>query len=481
MKKPAIEWAPPTPQKWVPHNYQKKAVRFLLEHAAAGLLLDPGLGKTSITLAAIKVLKREKMLDRALIVAPLRPAQLVWPAEQRDWQDFNELDMVVLHGDHKEDLLYEDHTIYVINPEGLPWLMQDGRFKALDADTLVIDELSKFKHTNTQRFKTVKPVLGTFARRWGLTGSPNSNGYLDLFGQAYMLDMGRSLGKYITYYRTTYFFPTGYGGYTWVLKKGADVEIQQRLKPLMLRMDAEDYLSLPPLTDNPIYVDLPPKARKIYDQLEDEMFAQLDAETKVTSINAAAASIKCRQVANGRLYYEDWDSKLQQFARENAKLHDVKLGAVEELLEELQGSPLLLAYHFNHDLEALQEKFGKDLPYIGGGVSTKRAIQLERMWNAGEIPLLAGQPQSIGHGLNMQKASNNIGWYGLTWDYELYDQFIRRVRRQGNKSSRIFNHLIMARNTMEAGMWQALKDKKHTQQSFLDALNTYRRSRKRVA
>lgn len=471
---------------WKPHNYQKQAVKFLLEHAAAALFLDPGLGKTSITLAAIKLLKKKEVLGKVLLIAPLRVCHSVWPNEITKWKDFNELKVVVLHGPYKEDLLEEDADIYVINPEGLDWLLQVEktktragktqvrvdlrRWKKLGFDTLVIDELSKFKHIQTNRFKAMKLVLHTFARRWGLTGSPASNGLMDLFGQCYMLDEGRTLGRYITHYRQQY-FELGYDGFTWSLRNGADQEIYERLKPLALRM-GDDLLDMPRLVENNIKVTLPEKAMKIYLAMEDDLIARLD-EGVVTAKTAATASMKCRQVANGGIYLDPEVQaliKLPTGKRDWVDIHESKLDALEELVEELQGSPLLVAYDFGHDLARIQKRFGKDVPYIGGGVSTKRSQELEQAWNRSELPLLFGHPQSIAHGLNLQEAGHHVAWHSLTWNYEDYDQFIRRVRRQGNKAKRVFVHHIIAEGTIDEVILSTLKIKRNGQNALFDAL-----------
>lgn len=482
----------PSSTPWQPHGYQKKAVKFLLEHAAGALFLDPGLGKTSITLAAVKLLKQKKLLDKVLLVAPLRVCHSVWPKETQKWKDFQGLRVVVLHGKNKDDLLKEEADVYVINPEGLEWLLDVTktktptgktrvgvdlrRFKRLGFDTLVLDELSKFKHTNTVRYKAMKLVLGTFARRWGLTGSPASNGLMDLFGQCYMLDQGRSLGPYVTAYRNEY-FDLGRDGFSWSLKDGAEQRIYERIKPLALRMSAEDYLDMPVLIENNIKVELPEKVRALYDQLEEDLIARLD-DGVVTAATAAAASMKCRQVASGAIYVDPEVlalAKLPKSQREWVELHDLKLDALEELIEELQGSPILVAYDFNHTLERVKARFGKDVPYIGSGVSPKRALELEAAWNAGRLPYLFGHPASMGHGLNLQEAGQHVAWLDMTWDYELYDQLIRRVRRQGNKHKRIFCHHIMADDTVDEAMLGSLKAKRNGQNALFDALKTMRR------
>jgi len=471
---------------WKPHAYQKKAVKFLLQHGAAALFLDPGLGKTSITLAAIKLLKAKKILSKVLLVAPLRVCHSVWPAEIEKWIDFKGLKTVVLHGPKKNELLEEEADIYVINPEGLDWLLDVQKAKTKSGktkvtvdmrrwnkfgfDTLVIDELSKFKHPQTNRFKAMKLVLNSFSRRWGLTGSPASNGLLDLFGQCYMLDQGRTLGPYISHYRMKY-FDQGYDGFSWTIREGADQEIYERLAPLALRM-GDDLLDMPEVVENNISVRLPDKVMKIYNELEEDLVAKLD-EGVVTAKTAATASMKCRQVANGGIYIDPEVQaliKLPTTNRDWVDLHEAKIDVLDDLLEELQGSPLLVAYDFKHDLGRLQKRFGKDVPYIGGGVSVKRSKEIEIRWNNGELPLLLAHPQSAGHGLNLQGACNHVAWHSLTWDYELYDQFNRRVLRQGNTRKRVFLHHIIAEGTIDEVVLAALKVKRKGQNALFEAL-----------
>lgn len=482
QKEPFVRFAEP----WKPHAYQKKAVRFLLEHAAAALFLDPGLGKTSVTLAALKVLKSKGMVEKVLLVAPLRVCHSVWPKEVEKWTDFNGFKVSVLHGPDKDEALRADADVYVINPDGLPWLLGSQksstatgktkvtvdvkRFKEFGFDTLVVDELSKFKHTNTQRFKALKQVLPTFGRRWGLTGSPASNGLLDLFGQCFVLDQGRTLGPYITHYRMKYFTPS-FDGFSWKLKEGAEEQIYERVKPLALRMAADDYLEMPTLIENNIRVDLPAKALDVYRHLEDDLIAKVEKKV-VVAANAAAASMKCRQVANGGVYIDEETKDLFRERGDRAwvDLHDQKVEALADLVDELQGEPLLVAYDFEHDLERIRKRLGKDVPYIGGGVSTKLASELEDKWNRGELPVLLGHPQSLAHGLNLQESGHHVCWHSLTWNYELYDQFVRRVLRQGNKSKKVFVHHIIARGTIDEAILGSLKSKRKGQQALFDAL-----------
>lgn len=489
----------PLPEPWKPHEYQKKAIRFLLKHAAGALFLDPGLGKTSILLACIKLLKQKKIIDKVLLIAPVRVCYNVWPKEINKWTDFNGLKYVILHGPKKDELLQEEADIYIINPEGLDWLLgvekikittKTGRvktqvrvdmrrWKKLGFDTLVIDELSKFKHQSSNRFKSLKLVLRTFRRRWGLTGSPAANGLLDLFGQCYILDEGNALGQYVTHYRRNYFNPS-YDGYSWVLKEGADDKIYKRLAPLALRMDADDYLKMPKVVENNIYVDLPPEAYAVYSELEDELIAQI-ADKTVVAANSGVASIKCRQVAGGSIFLDPEIGQLVKVSkkREWVTLHDEKIYVLESLIEELQGSPLIVAYHFKHELARLLEHFGKDTPVIGSGVAAKKTDKIIEQWNTGKMPLLFVHPQSAAHGLDgLQYVGSHVCLFAMTFDYDHYDQLIRRLRRQGNKSARVFVHHIMARGTVDEQMYEALKSKRHGQNAFFAALKKLARGRK---
>lgn len=476
-----------SPVPYQPHLGQKRAIKFLVEHANAGLFADPGTGKTSSVYAAFKILKKKGLASRMLVVAPLRPVSLVWPKERDKWSDFRDLRVAILHGKDKEKALASDADVYVINYEGLPWLLGATsvasfggkrrnvsvdlkRFRSFNFDTLVLDELSRCKSVNTVTFKSIKQVLPTFQRRWGLTGSPASNGLQDLFGQCYCLDMGRALGQYITHYRNEFFnpHPSGFG---FKIRPGAEPLIYKRVAPLVLRLKASDFIDMPELIENRIMFDLPDDVRKIYDAVEEEMFSEIDAG-RVVAANAAAASSKCLQIASGGVYIED-DAPDDKKRWQN--LHTMKVDLLYDLVEELQGSPILVAYHWWHDLDRLLMKFGKGTPYVGGGTSPKRALELEAAWNAGEIPLLFGHPQSIGHGLNLQGAGNTVAWHSPTWNLELSEQFVGRVHRQGQKEKRVIVHTIMARDTVEEAVWYAVHNKAKTQNGLLDALKATRR------
>ena len=500
----------PFAQPWVPLPYMKRMTKFLLEHANGALFVDPGGRKTSCTLAALKVLFAKDMIKKVLIIAPLRPCYDVWPTEIIKWADFNGLTYEVLHGADKDAALARNAQIYIINPDGLDWLLKSERtkyqatgrnkftgvatvvtrtkvavsvpaFKKLKFDVMIIDELTQFKHQNTQRFKALKEVLHTFRYRWGLTGSPAANGLMDLFGQCYVLDLGRSLGQYITHYRANHFTPDA-KGITWKLAKGAEEKIYERIAPLALRLDPSEYVQLPELVEVDMFVNLPARVQSVYDDLEDDLIAGIENHI-IVAANAASASTKCRQVASGGVYHTDSPVPGQpKLKRAWTNLHEEKTNALLELVDELQGSPLLVAYDFEHDLDRLREAFKKHTDVVFAcDVKMKDFSEMVRRWNAGEIPVLFGHPQSIGHGLNLQENGHHVCWHTLTWNYELYDQFNRRVRRSGNTAQRVFVHHIIARNTIDEVVLAALKRKEKGQQALFTALQDYAASKRRAS
>lgn len=463
---------------WKPARYQMRAVKFMLSRQVAGLLLDPGLRKTSITLAAFKVLQRDGIAQRMLVIAPLRPCYHVWPAEIAKWRDFQHLKVAVLHGDKKDKLLARgDADVYVINPEGLPWLLRNGAIGRRFFDVLVVDESTKFKDTRTQRFRLLKPLLGMFKRRYILTGTPTPKSLLDLFAQIYLLDRGQALGAYITHYRSRWFSPSGYGGYTWVPNDNADHEIAQRTTHLVLRMSEREYLQLPRLYTAPelppIYIDLPHNARRAYDEMENLLITNLQRR-EVTAANAAVASMKCRQIANGGLYVDD--SPGDGSSRKFTNLHDEKVTATMELLEQLQGKPALVAYDFHHDLSRLHKALGKHTPVLPAA-SPKHEARIIDAWNKGDTPVLLANPQSVAHGLNLQ-GGRAVVWHSLTWNCEHYDQFIRRVYRSGQTRT-VFVYHIIARNTVDEVMLQVVEQRQRDQQTLFKLLQHYAAARRR--
>lgn len=479
----------------------------MLAQACGLLWADMGVGKTSITLKVLDHLIRSGQVRRALIIAPLRPAQLVWPQEKDKWDDFRHMDVALLHGPKKDAVLAERHAVDVVNPEGVEWLfrIQEVRklVKVRDAatglviektkvflkhdmrwardlgyDALVVDEVTMYKSSTSRRFKALKPLLPIFARRYGLTATPATNGLMDLFGQVYVVDQGRTFGQYITGFRKEYFDSTGYGGYTYELQPDGEKRIHKALKPIVKRLDNAEYLaSLPELVNQRIDVELPDKARKVYAEMEKLFLTAID-ERAFVAANAAVASGKCRQIASGALY-QQFEEGEERRKRSEAwtPIHSEKMAALEEIVEGLQGKPLLVAYEFGHELERMRKLFGKDLPVIAGGTTFKQAKAIEAAWNRGELPILAGQPSAMGHGLNMQEACCHIAWTTLPWDLAMFDQLVGRVRRQGNPHKRIFNHMLVAKGTIEEAVLEALDLKGSVQARLLAALTSYRRRR----
>jgi len=452
---------------WEPHEYQKEAVKFLITHGSGSLWLDPGLGKTAVVLEAFRILKLKGLAKKMLVIAPLRPVYGVWPIETKKWEQFASYSIGVLHGGGKDKILNKNHDIYVINFEGLRWLAVKLNGKPWPFEILVVDEISYMKNTQTQRFKTLKPLLNNFDRRWGLTGSPAPNSLLDIFGPQYIIDQGATFGPFISKFRTEYFYPSGYGGYEWKILPDGEKRIYEKLGEKVLRMAALDHLDLPELAYNDIRIDLPEGAKTIYEDFEKKLTIELDTGN-VTAVNAAVAVMKGQQIANGGSYL---DQDGTDMARKTIHIHDAKTEAVLDLVEELSGQPCIIGYHFQHDLERLQAAF-PGAPVIGSGVVGKALDDITQRWNAGEVPVLLAHPMSAGHGLNLQGAGHAVIWYSLTWSLETYEQFIRRLWRQGQKNHIMVHHII-ARNTVDEAIMLAIKRKDKTQQSLLNAVRDY--------
>jgi SNF2 family DNA or RNA helicase len=457
-------------RSYTPHDYQKRGIKMLIQQACAGLFLDPGLGKTSISLAAMKLLLAKPVIKGVLVIAPLRAVYNVWPGEVEKWTDFKDMSYTIIHGveDERLEMLWGEQTdLYFINPEGIPWLAQQLAKTPRDKwpfDVLIVDESTKFKNATSKRFKALRGLIPKFRRRYILTGTPTPNGLMDLFGQIYILDEGTALGRYITHYRNNYFYSSGFGGYTWTPRLSAMEEITAKIHPLVLRMRHEDYLTLPPLVNQYTWLTLPKEARDLYKGIEDNFIATVGDDV-VIAPNAAAAGIKCRQVLNGALYINE--------AHDWQLIHDVKLEAIQDLVEELSGQPLLIFYEFNHDRERLQEAL--KWPAIGQQ-SAKKDSELMNLFNAGALPGLIAHPASAGHGLNLQGACAHVAWFGLTWNLEHYDQAIRRVWRQGNEAQRVVVHHFCITDSLDKVVVQTLGQKDRTQTSFMEQVRAYNRS-----
>ncbi len=463
---------------WKPHEYQEAGVRSMLTHACMGLLMDPGLGKTSTMLMALRLLKHSGINKKLLVIAPLRVCYSVWPREVDKWQNFSHLTWTIIHGPDKEEKLNIDADIYLINPEAVPWLFnyvkkKSGfhtdceKLKLFNPDILCVDESTKFKNSQSIRSKCIRRHLGYFKRRYILTGTIAPNGLMDLFGQIYLLDEGLSLGRYITHYRTKYFYPSGYGGYTWTPKDSAMEDIQKAIEPYTLRIKDTDWLDMPELMFNDIRVQLPPNAMQLYKEMEEHFFTIL-GEEQLVALNTAAAGVKCRQIANGGIYGKEMDYRPQ---REIHYVHEAKLEALKDLLEQI-GAPALVIYEFDHDRQRLEAEL--KAPAIGGGTSAKKSDQYIQAFSRGELPVLIGHPASMGHGIDgLQDNCCHIILYGITWNLEHYLQTIRRVWRQGNCSAHVIVHRIIAEGTLDEVVVKTLYDKEATQEEFLQGLQTY--------
>jgi len=433
-------------------------MKLMLSQGAVGLFLDPGLGKTSICLGALSILKRDGLMKKALIVAPIRPMYSTWPAEVYKWDEFNDFTYSIVHGPEKEERLRTDVELYFVNPEGIKWLFSQPNLP--EWDTLIVDESTKFKDSSTQRFKTLKRVISRFRRRWILTGTPVPNGLMDLFGQIYILDGGRSLGQYITHYRAQFFMRPGWSPWGWVPQLGAFERVVNLISPLILQLSAEDYIKMPELMFIDIPVTLPPDVMKTYRQVEGDFLAAVGGDT-IVAANAAAAGVKCRQVANGAVY--------TGIEREWLPMHDEKLDALEDLLEELNGHPVLVLYEFDHDRQRIVDRFPHARTLKGENIA--RVVE---DFNSGRIPLLIGHPASMGHGLNLQEACHHVIWFGITWNLEYYDQAIARVYRQGQSHGIVYCYHLKALDTKDEDVLEVLTKKDRTQQDLLCALTRHR-------
>jgi SNF2 family DNA or RNA helicase len=451
-------------QVYTPHAYQERGIQFILERACAGLFMHPGLGKTSTTLAAFHVLKQQGLVRNMLVLAPLKVCYTTWVKEPKKWAFSHGYSVGILHGSNKAKVLAEKHDVYVMNYDGLPWLAENLP-KEVPFDILVADESTKLKHTNTTRFKTLKKMLGKFRRRYILTGTPAPNGLMDLFGQCYIMDMGASLGNYITHFRTEYFNQSGYGGYEWSPKRDAAERIQTILAPRVLTMRAEDYLELPELVESTIEIDLPTKAKAVYKQMEEALMLDFNAGL-VTAANTAVASMKCRQIAGGWVYGEDGLAH---------HVHDAKLEALEDLIEELSGQPALVAYEFEHELLALKKRF-PHAPHVGGSkgaVTNKEMGDLIERWSKGLVPVIFANPASLAHGVDgLQGAGRAVIWYTPTWNLEYREQFIKRIWRQG-QTERVFVYNLIAKDTVDEAVMTAIAGKDKTQQGLMHALKKH--------
>lgn len=455
--------------KFRAHDYQKYSIDKIINNKQAGLFLDMGMGKTISTLTAVSELMHNYFdVQKTLVIAPLRVAKYTWPEEIEKWSHINYLKISRVIGTQKQRLkaLEEKADIYIINRENVVWLVEHYKSK-WPFDMVVIDELSSFKSNTSKRFRALRKVRPLIKRIVGLTGTPTPNGLIDLWPQMYLLDQGERLGKTITGYRERYFIPgrsdpSRHIVYDWVPKKHAEERIYEKIGDICVSMKSIDYLDLPERVDHEVKIELSKKAREKYNQLEKDLLLPF-SDGDVVADSAAILSNKLLQLSNGAVY--DENEQVQY-------IHDDKLDALEELIEQANGKPVLVFYNFRHDLKRLQERF-------------KDAVHLQtdkdyRKWNKGEIPILLTHPASAGHGLNMQDGGNIIIWFGLTWSLELYQQANARLHRQGQKKTVHVYHII-ADDTVDERVMKALQNKTLTQDELMEAVKARIRKHSGVA
>ena len=447
--------------RYKPHEYQKYAIRFIKKNPIAAILLDMGMGKTSIVLSALNELMYDSFeVSKVLIIAPLRVARNTWSDEIKKWDHLNGIRYSIAVGTAAERLsaLKTDADIYIINRENVPWLIEESGIP-FDYDMVVVDELSSFKNWQAKRFKALMKVRPKIRRIVGLTGTPSSNGLMDLFAEFKILDMGERLGRFISQYRVNYFKPDRMNGpivYTYKLLPGAEDRIYDRISDITISMKATDYLDMPDLISNEYKVYLDDDEREKYEEMKDELVLQLPGG-EITAANAAALSGKLSQLANGAIY--DDDGSVNAF-------HERKLDALEDLIESANGKPVLVAYWFKHDLARITERL-KKLKVVFEKLDSDKSIE---KWNAGELQVGLIHPASAGHGLNLQSGGNVIVWFGITWSLELYQQTIARLWRQGQTSGTVTVIHIITDGTVDERILKALEAKDRTQSALIDAV-----------
>lgn len=443
------------PITFIPHNYQRYNIKRLVAEEALGLFLGLGLGKTVITLTAINDLKYNRFaIRRTLVIAPKKVAEATWTIEAAKWQHLQHLRVINVQGSAQKRIraLNTPGDVWVVSRDNVVWLVEHYR-NAWPFDMVVLDELSSFKNHAAKRTKALSWIRPHIKRIVGLTGTPAPNGLLDLWAQIDLIKPGR-LEKFITHYREKY-FERNYNGHGYTAKPGADEVIQRRIGDICISMKAEDYLELPDCVTNIIPVMLDDKARKHYKQMERELLLELE-DVEITATSAAVLTGKLLQMCNGAMY--DGDRNVHE-------IHDCKIEAFMELVEQLNGSPAIVFYSYQHDLARIQQALNKS----GLRVRVYSTVQDQLDWNAGLIDIMLGHPASVAYGLNLQDGGNHVVWFGLNWSLELYQQANGRLHRQGQKQKVILHHLVVQGGADEMVM-AALEAKATTQDKLLLAL-----------
>lgn len=447
--------------RYAPHDYQEFAIGFIERTPECAVMLDMGLGKTSIALTAIANLMFDSFeVGKALVIAPLRVARDTWAAEAAKWDHLSDLEVSVAVGSRGERMaaLTRRADVYVINRENVSWLVEESGLP-FDYDMVVVDELSSFKSHTAKRFKSLMRVRPKVSRIVGLTGTPAANGLMDLWAQYRLLDMGERLGRFIGAYRRDYFEPDRRRGevvYSYKPLPGADRAIEERIADITISMRAAEHLEMPRLVTGDFEVALSDAERRRYEALKSNLVLP-DAGVGITAASAGVLAGKLSQMANGAIYDDEG---------EVIEIHSRKLDALEDIVEAACGKPMLLAYWFRHDLARIEErlsKLGVAFARIDGAESIER-------WNKGEVEVGLIHPASAGHGLNLQQGGSTIVWFSLTWSLELYQQTNARLWRQGQEADAVVVSHIVCKGTIDERIAAALEAKDATQQALIDAV-----------
>ena len=439
-----------------PHEYQQYATDFIIKHPTAAVFLEMGLGKSVIALTAILELCLDRFeIGRVLVIAPLRVARDTWPTEIRKWDHLSSLTYSVAVGSAKErqEALRQKTFVHIINRENVQWLIEESKIP-WQYDMVVIDELSSFKSHQSKRFKSLMKARPGVRRIVGLTGTPSSNGLMDLWAEFRVLDMGKRLGRFITHYREQFFEPDRRNGmqvFSYKPRQGAEREIYRRIGDITISMRSAEYLNMPECVMNTVPVTLNGTEYGLYAEMEKNMVTKLDG-IEIDAMNAAALTSKLCQLASGAIYTPEG---------ETVYFHERKLDALEDLIEGANGKPILVAYWFKHDLERIKERFK---------VRELKSSKDIRDWNEGKIPIAVIHPASAGHGLNLQAGGSTLIWFSLTWSLELYQQTNARLWRQGQQAETVIIHHIVARGTVDENVMKALINKDKSQAALMRAV-----------
>lgn len=461
------------------HNYQRACVEHIITHPFCGVFVDMGLGKTISTLTAINYLMFDYCeVNSVLVIAPKRVAESVWQEEAEKWEHTRHLRFSKIIGSAKQRISAVMETkadIYIISRDNVAWLCALYGGGKLPFDMVVIDELSSFKSYKSERFKALRGARPYLKRLVGLTGTPAPNGLIDLWPQIYLMDRGERLEKTISRYREKYFRPgqtNGHAVYSYDLMSDSEYLIHKKIEDICISMKANDYLEMPERTDNYIKLKMPEQIKKQYDDFEKNKVLDLfkpeqeyldnadkwvDKPVEINAVNAAALSNKLLQFANGAVYGSD------EAVRKVYPVHDIKLEALKEIIEDANGQSVLVAWTFQFDRDRIMDYLKK---YKPRELKTNKDIE---DWNAGKIQVMLAHPASAGHGLNLQAGGNLIVWFGQTWSLELYQQFNARLYRQGQKNHVIINHLIL-QGTHDEDVIRALKNKDKKQNALMDSI-----------